>query len=58
MDELSPKSPDRTSREKQFLRIILELRQIPELRQAVAQWLADLDAKRASLDSSDFIDDL
>lgn len=58
LDELSPKSPDRTSREKQFLRIILEVRQIPELRQAVAKWLSELDAKRASLENSNFIDDL
>ena len=58
LDDLSPESPIRTSWGQQFLAIILERAQVPATRQAVAQWLADLDAKRASLDSSDFIDDL
>lgn len=58
LDKFSPKSPDRTSGEKEFLKIILELTQVPATRQAVAKWLSELDAKRAALDSSDFIDDL
>ena len=58
LDDLSPESPIRTSWGQQFLAIILERAQVPATRQAVAQWLADLDAKRASLKNSDFIDDL
>lgn len=58
IDEFAPESPNRTPDHKKFLSVILDLSKTTATRQAVAQWLADLDAKRASLDSSDFIDDL